>query len=84
MLEKFKHEAGGKEIVEIVDLRAKLYLYNMLDGNENKKKCKGISKNIVKIRLKLMTIERAFLADKPTSKQWMTLEVIVVRFLQKK
>ena len=28
----FKDEAGGKQIVEFVDLRAKLYSYKMLDG----------------------------------------------------
>ena len=36
----FKDEAGGKQIVEIVGLRAKLYSYKMLDGSEDKK-CKG-------------------------------------------
>ena len=32
----FKDEAGGKQIVEFVDLRAKLYSYKMLDGSEDK------------------------------------------------
>ena len=36
----FKDEAGGKQIVEFVGLRAKLYFYKMLDGSEDKK-CKG-------------------------------------------
>ena len=40
MLGVFKDEAGGKQIVEIVGLRAKLYSYKMLDGSEDKK-CKG-------------------------------------------
>ena len=33
-------EAGGKQIVEFVGVRTKLYSYKMLDGSEDKK-CKG-------------------------------------------
>ena len=33
----FKNEAGGKQIVEFVGLRAKLYSYKMLDGSVDKK-----------------------------------------------
>ena len=40
VLGMFKDEAGGKQIVEFVGLRAKLYSYKMLDGSEDKK-CKG-------------------------------------------
>ena len=43
----FKDEAGGKQIVEFVDLRAKLYSYKMLDGSEDKK-CKEVTKNVTK------------------------------------
>ena len=43
----FKNEAGGKQIVEIVGLRAKLYSYKMLGGSEEKK-CKGVTKNVTK------------------------------------
>ena len=43
----FKDEAGGKQIVEFVGLRAKLYSYKMLDGYEDKK-CKGVPKNVTK------------------------------------
>ena len=32
----FKNEAGGKQIVEFVGLRAKLYSYKMLGGSEDK------------------------------------------------
>ena len=42
-----KDEAGGKQIVEFVGLRAKLYYYKMLDGSEDKK-CKRLSRNITK------------------------------------
>ena len=37
VLEMFKDEAGGKQIVEFFCLRAKLYSYKMLDGSEDKK-----------------------------------------------
>ena len=37
MLGMFKDEAGGKQIVEFVGLRAKLYSYKMLDGSQDKK-----------------------------------------------
>ena len=40
VLGMFKDEAGGKQIVEFVGLRAKLYSYKMLDGSKDKK-CKG-------------------------------------------
>ena len=40
VLGMFKDEAGGKQIVGFVGLRAKLYSYKMLDGSEDKK-CKG-------------------------------------------
>ena len=45
-----KDEAGGKQIVEFVGLRAKLYSYKMLDGSEDKK-CKGVTKNVTKISI---------------------------------
>ena len=43
----FKNKAGGKQIVEFVGLRAKLYSYKMVDGSEDKR-CKGVSKNVTK------------------------------------
>ena len=47
VLGMFKDEACGKQIVEFVGLRAKLYSYKMLDGSEDKK-CKGVTKNVTK------------------------------------
>ena len=43
----FKDEAGGKQIVEFLGLRAKLYSYKMLDGSEDTK-CKGVTENVTK------------------------------------
>ena len=47
VLEMFKEEDGGKQIVEFVGLRAKLYSYKMPDGSEDKKG-KGVTKNVTK------------------------------------
>ena len=47
VLGMYTDEAGGKQIAEFVGLRAKLYSYKMLDGNEDKI-CKGVSKNLTK------------------------------------
>ena len=43
----FKDEAGDKVIDEFVGLRAKLYSYKMIEGEESKK-CKGVKKSVVK------------------------------------
>ena len=47
VLGMFKDEAGGKIIDEFVGLRAKLYSYKMLEGEESKK-CKRVKKLVVK------------------------------------
>ena len=47
VLGMFRDEAGGKQIVEFVGLRAKLYCHKMLDGSVNKQ-CKGMTKNVTK------------------------------------
>ena len=47
VLGMFKGEAGAKQIVEFVGLRAKLYSYKMLDGSEDKK-FKVVTKNVEK------------------------------------
>jgi len=43
----FKDEIGGKQIIELVALRAKSYSFLTHDGEEEKK-CKGIKKNVTK------------------------------------
>ena len=47
VLGMFKDEVGGKVIDEFVGLRAKLYSYKMLEGEESKK-CKGVKKSVIK------------------------------------
>ena len=44
----FKDEAFGKQIVEFVGFRARLYSYKMLDGTEDKQ-CKGVTNNVTKM-----------------------------------
>jgi len=44
---KFKDEAEGKQINEFVGLRSKLYSF-LMDKDEEKKKCRGIKKPVVK------------------------------------
>ena len=43
----FKNEVAGKCIEEFVGLRAKLYSFKMIEGEESKK-CKGVNKPVVK------------------------------------
>ena len=43
----FKNEVSGKQIVDFVGLRAKLYSCKMLGGFEEKK-CEGVTKNVTK------------------------------------
>ena len=59
----FKDESGGKQILEFVALRAKLYSYKILDGSEEKK-CERVTKNATKWVLNSMTIESAWLAGR--------------------
>ena len=45
---KFKDECGGLIINEFVGLRAKLYSYKMDNDESEIKKCKGITKAVIK------------------------------------
>ena len=47
MLGMFKDEACGKQIIEFIGLRVKLYSYKMLDGSGDKQ-CKGVTTNVTK------------------------------------
>ena len=63
VLETFKNEAGGKQIVEFVGLRAKLYSYKMLDGSEDKN-VRGCQRMLEKGVFNSMTTESACLAGR--------------------
>ena len=61
----FKDEVGGKIIEEFVGLRAKLYAYKMFEGKkEEKKKCKGVKKSVIKRPSHLKITRGAFSAVK--------------------
>ena len=47
VLGMFKDEAGGKQIVGFVGLRAKLYSYKMDNGKEEEE-AKGVKKGVIK------------------------------------
>ena len=59
----FKDEAGGKQIVEFVGVRAKLYSNKMLDGSEDKK-CKGLTKNVTKMSVQFDDYRECFFSRK--------------------
>ena len=59
----FKDEAGGKQFVEFVDMRVKLYSYKMLDGSGNKK-CNGMTRKVTEGELNSMTTESDCLAGR--------------------
>ena len=59
----FKDEAGGKQMVEFIGLRAKIYSYKMLDGSEDKK-CKGVTKNVTKMTIQFDDYREVLLSRK--------------------
>ena len=59
----FKDKAGGKQIVEFVGLRAKLYSCKMLDGSEDKN-VRGCQRMLQKGSFNSMTIKSACLAGR--------------------
>ena len=64
----FKDEVGGKRIVDFVGLRAKLYLYKILDGSEDKE-CKEVTKKLQKEVFNSMTTGSACLAGRNRLRQ---------------
>ena len=79
----FKDEAGWKQNVEFVGLRAKLCSYKMLDGSDDKnvRKCQRMLQKGI---LHSMTIESACVAGRNNIEKRMSYEVIVIRFIPKK
>ena len=76
----FKDDADGKQIVEFVGLRAKLYSYKMLDDSEDKK-CKEVSKNVTKRNTQFDDYQECLFSRKEQHKK---MNVIGMRFLPKK
>ena len=58
-----KDEAGGKQIVEFVGLRAKLYSYKMIHGSEDKK-YKGVTKNVTNRNIQFDDYQECCLAGR--------------------
>ena len=84
VLGMFKDEAGGKQIVKFVGLRAKLYSYKKCSMALKIKNVRGWQTMLQKGVLHSMTIESACLADRNNIEKWMSYEVIVIRFILKK
>ena len=82
VLEMFKDEAGGKQIVEFVGLRAKLYSYKILDGSEDKK-CKVVTKNVTTC-IQFDDYRECLFSRKEHIEKGMWYEVIVMKFIPKK
>ena len=83
VLGMFKDEAGGKQIVEFVGLRANLYSYKMLDGSEDKK-CKVVTKNVTKRSIQIDDYRECLFSRKEQQRKMMSYEVIVMRFIPNK
>ena len=67
-----KDEAGGKQIVEFVSLRAKLFCYKMLDGSEDKN-VRRWQRMLQKGVFNSMTTESVYLAGRNNTEKWMSL-----------
>ncbi|XP_072041146.1 uncharacterized protein [Amphiura filiformis] len=73
----FKDEAGGKQIVEFVGLRAKLYSFRMHEGNEEKR-CKGIKKAVVERKITFDDYKRCLFDEKPLTRTMNSWDYIVL------
>ena len=70
---KFKDEKNGKIIVEIICHRSKEYSIRTLGEEEDYKKLKGISKNVIKKEIKHEDYEETFKTGKNTFNKMMVL-----------
>ena len=64
----FKDEASGKQIVEFVGLRAKLYSYIVEDSYEEKK-CKGVKKAVIKKTITFNDYKYCLFDNKPAMRK---------------
>ena len=63
-----KNEAAGKNIVEFVGLRPKLYSLKMKGGKESKR-CKGVTKSVVKKEITHEDYRNCFFSGKEVLKK---------------
>ena len=61
---KFKDESGGKQIVEFVGLRAKLYALRMHEGKEEKR-AKGVKKSTIEKKINFDDYKHCLFEEKP-------------------
>ena len=78
-----KDEAAGKQIVEFVGLKAKLYSYKCLMAPKIKK-CKGVTQNVTKRSIQFDDYRECLFSRKKNIEKRMSYEVIVMRFIPKK
>ena len=64
----FKDEASGKQIVEFVGLRAKLYSYRVEESYEEKK-CKGVKKAVIKKTISFNDYKNCLFDNKPAMRK---------------
>ena len=79
----FKDEAGGKQIIEFIGLRAKLYSYKMLDGSEDNK-CKEVTKNVTKRSIQFDDYRECLFSRKEQHRKMNVIRKIVMRLIPKK
>ena len=83
VLGMFEDEAGGKQLVDYVGLRAKLYSYKMLDGSEDKK-CKGVTRNVTKSSILLDDNRECLFSMKEQYRKMNIIQINFMRFIPKK
>ena len=75
----FKDEAGGKQILAFVGLRAKLYSYRMKDYEE--KKCKGVKKAVVRKSIKFEDYKKCLLDGQAIHRTMISSGVINTKYI---
>jgi Rho termination factor, N-terminal domain/Recombination endonuclease VII len=71
-LGKFKDELCGQIMREFIGLRSKLYAYNTLDGDEQKK-AKGVTKSVIKASLSIEHYKNVLFEKKQA---WITMNIL--------
>ena len=69
----FKDEVGGQQITHFIGLRPKLYSFKVEDREEDEKKCKGITKSVVKKEITFENYKKCLFSGE---KQMRTMRII--------